>query len=74
MKPPAGFYSVKGVGMTQPDPGDTGVTPTGAVIPFGKGKTTANEGASDSLLYNEYPFTFTYEIFSICENEVEVVG
>jgi len=52
VKPPKGKHSVKGLGVTEPDPKVTGTTPTGAVIPYGKGVKTSKKNCH--LLYNEY--------------------
>ena len=56
-KLPKGKHSVKGCGMTEPNPSDFIETNDGVKIPYGKGVTAAPSMGRTSLLYNEYPFS-----------------
>ncbi|XP_071441476.1 poly [ADP-ribose] polymerase [Hetaerina americana] len=51
-KLPKNVHSVKGVGMTQPNPEATHVLPDGVEVPLGKGVSMPT--IKSSLLYNEY--------------------
>ncbi|XP_046383121.1 poly [ADP-ribose] polymerase [Ischnura elegans] len=51
-KLPKNVHSVKGVGMTQPDPQHAHTLPDGVEIPLGKG--VPQPSIKSSLLYNEY--------------------
>uniref|UniRef100_A0A7R8Z663 Poly [ADP-ribose] polymerase n=1 Tax=Timema douglasi TaxID=61478 RepID=A0A7R8Z663_TIMDO len=51
-KLPAGKHSVKGLGMSQPDPKMAVIRPDGVEVPLGK--AVQNKGKNVSLLYNEY--------------------
>lgn len=57
-KLPAGTHSVKGLGSTHPDPDEVVKTPDGVEIPLGKGIDAPVDDTS--LLYNEYPFTISF--------------
>jgi poly [ADP-ribose] polymerase len=52
-KLPKNKHSVKGCGMTEPDPNEMHVMPNGVKVPLGKA-VPANGVKKKSLLYNEY--------------------
>lgn len=60
-KLPAGKHSTKGIGKTAPDPSNSYTTDEGVVIPMGKGMQDAS--TKTSLLYNEYPQTYSLSIW-----------
>ncbi|KAF6035111.1 PARP1 [Bugula neritina] len=53
-KLPKGKHSVKGCGMTEPDPAHLHVTKDGVHIPLGEGVDAKPSMGRTSLLYNEY--------------------
>lgn len=53
VKPPSGKHSVKGVGMTTPDPNYVKTIHEKVEVPVGKG---VKSNTKSTLLYNEYPF------------------
>lgn len=55
-KLPKGKHSVKGVGITEPDPSSHVQTPEGYTVPIGRGIKSDLSKYDDksSLLYNEY--------------------
>lgn len=53
VKPPSGKHSVKGIGMTTPDPSNVKTIGDKIEVPVGKGVKSAKKS---TLLYNEYPF------------------